>query len=261
MRVHFSIWLASPSAVESRFDRLGNDRPIKEIYDKSQCYKKYYDFEHHFRRILASRDLHFDTDQSCGLEKGRKAATPLRSWSVSHHSCGIDIALWGNSFLNETCGVAASAASCLARSVKYGSLPITSPPACDNHHSGGRIVGPMSAGPGRPGAGGCGSLTGRSKLPQSVRARICSTVAAVTKLQMGCLECSSVNILQLALDHRSKSPPKGWISKKLGTEATVWGYCTPESRLFAARVYSGRRDCPHSTRSRRSVTTRFVPWV
>ena len=28
------------------FDRLGNDRPIKEIYDKSQRYEKYNDFEH-----------------------------------------------------------------------------------------------------------------------------------------------------------------------------------------------------------------------
>ena len=48
---------------------------------------------------------------------------------------------------------------------------------CDNHHSGGRIVGPMFSGPGRPGVGGCGSFTGGSKLPQSVRARIWSTVA------------------------------------------------------------------------------------
>jgi hypothetical protein len=28
------------------FDRLGNDRPIKEIYDKSQRYEKYNDSEH-----------------------------------------------------------------------------------------------------------------------------------------------------------------------------------------------------------------------
>src|SRR3954470_14167638 len=50
------------------------------------------------------------------------------------------------------------------------------------HHSGGRIVGPMSLGVGRPGAGGCGSPQGGSKLPQSVRARIWSTVAGATKL-------------------------------------------------------------------------------
>jgi len=39
-----------------------------------------------------------------------------------------------------------------------------------------RNVGPISLGLGRPGAGGCGWLVGGSKLPQSVRARICSTV-------------------------------------------------------------------------------------
>ncbi len=55
-------------------------------------------------------------------------------------------------------------------------------PCLRNHHSGARIVGPISCGPGRPGAGGCGSFTGGSKFPQSVRARICSTVVAVTKL-------------------------------------------------------------------------------
>ena len=47
-------------------DRLRNDRPIKEIYDKGQRYKKYDDFEHHFRRTLASRRPHFDIDQSRG---------------------------------------------------------------------------------------------------------------------------------------------------------------------------------------------------
>ena len=34
--------------------------------------------------------------------------------------------------------------------------------------------------------------------------------------------------------------------------------CTLKSRLFAARIRSGSR---HSPRSRRSVITRFVPWV
>jgi hypothetical protein len=49
-------------------------------------------------------------------------------------------------------------------------------------HSGGRTVGPISSGPGRSGAGGCGSSEGGSKLPQFVRAPICSRVPAVTKL-------------------------------------------------------------------------------
>jgi hypothetical protein len=50
-----------------------------------------------------------------------------------------------------------------------------------SHHSGGRTVGPMSAGDGRPGVGGCGAPGGGSNTPQFVRARICSAVAAVTK--------------------------------------------------------------------------------
>jgi len=50
-----------------------------------------------------------------------------------------------------------------------------------SYHSGDRTVGPMSRGPGRPGAGGCGSPAGASNPPQLVRARIWSRVAAVTK--------------------------------------------------------------------------------
>jgi hypothetical protein len=49
------------------------------------------------------------------------------------------------------------------------------------HHSGGRTVGPMSPGEGRPGAGGCGWPAGGSSSPQLVRARIWSRVATVTK--------------------------------------------------------------------------------
>jgi hypothetical protein len=40
------------------FDRLGNDRPIKEIYDKSQRYKKYNDFEHNCS--VTDATLHFE---------------------------------------------------------------------------------------------------------------------------------------------------------------------------------------------------------
>jgi hypothetical protein len=49
------------------------------------------------------------------------------------------------------------------------------------HHSGNRIVGPMSAGEGRPGVGGCGASAGGRRAPQLVRARISSFVATVTK--------------------------------------------------------------------------------
>jgi len=50
------------------------------------------------------------------------------------------------------------------------------------YHCGRRTVGPRSSGEGRPGAGGWGSSGGGRRLPQRVRARISSTVAAVTKL-------------------------------------------------------------------------------
>ena len=50
-----------------------------------------------------------------------------------------------------------------------------------SYHCGGRTVGPVSAGDGKPGAGGCGSPAGASNSPQLVRARIWSRVAAVTK--------------------------------------------------------------------------------